>query len=179
GSGTEVNAVSLLEANGITYDDFSPQRLNFNETADALRDGDIDAGFWSVGPPASSIMSLANSRDIQVMNLSDEEVANAMAEEPVFAPYDMPVGTYEGVDEVVKTIGIPNVLVVNSAMSDDLAYNITRIMFEHVSELRAVHPAAYSTTPNFSVGATPIPLHPGSARYYEEIGFSLPARLQP
>ena len=50
GSGTEVAARTLLEGNGISYDDFRPQRLNFNETASALRDGNIDAGFLSAGP---------------------------------------------------------------------------------------------------------------------------------
>lgn len=72
GSGTEVSAQALLAANGITYDDFEPQRLNFNETADALRDGDIDAGFWSVGPPTSSIMNLAATRDIALVPLTEE-----------------------------------------------------------------------------------------------------------
>src|SRR5210317_1968838 len=54
GSGTEVNAEAILTANGISYDDIDEQRLNFNETADALANGDIDAGFWSVGAPTSS-----------------------------------------------------------------------------------------------------------------------------
>ena len=61
GSGTELNARALLEANGISYEDFTPQRLNFNETADAIRDGDIDAGFWSVGPPTSSILKIGRA----------------------------------------------------------------------------------------------------------------------
>ena len=61
GSGTEVAARTLLEANGITYDDLRAQRLNFNETANALRDGQIDAGFWSVGPPTSSLVDLATA----------------------------------------------------------------------------------------------------------------------
>lgn len=177
GSGTEVNAQALLEANGISYSDFSPQRLNFNETADALRDGDIDAGFWSVGPPTSSIMSLATARSIRVIELTDEQIANAIDVEPVFAPYDMPEGTYEGVG-AIRTIGIPNVLVINEAMDEELAYQITRILFEHVDELRAIHPAANSTTIPFSLGATPIPLHPGALRYYEETGASIPDRLR-
>ena len=64
GSGTEINAAAILSANGISYDDIEEQRLNFNETADALANGDIDAGFWSVGAPTSSILNLAtNARD--------------------------------------------------------------------------------------------------------------------
>ncbi len=179
GSGTEVSARTLLEANGITYSDFRGQRLNFNETADALRDGDIDAGFWSVGPPTSSIMSLATSRDIRVINLSQEEIDNAREAQPVFAHYEMPANTYEGQTEMVNTIGTPNVLIVNADMPEELAYQVTRVMFEHVDELREIHPAANSTTVRFSLGATPIPLHPGALRYYEETGASIPDRLRP
>ncbi|MFO8047290.1 MAG: TAXI family TRAP transporter solute-binding subunit [Halomonas sp.] len=170
GSGTELNARALLEANGIRYDDFDPRRLNFNETADAIRDGDIEAGFWSVGPPTSSILNLATTRDIHLIPLSDEEVANAREAEPVFAPYRLRAGLYDGMDEAVQTIGIPNVLAVSSEMDDELAYQITRILFEHTDELIAVHPAANDTTVEFSIDSTPIPFHAGALRYYEEIG---------
>ncbi len=114
GSGTELNARAVLESNGISYDDFEARRLNFNETADAIRDGDIDAGFWSVGPPTSSIMNLATTRDIRLIGLSDEEVANAREEVPVFAPYELRADLYEGMEEPVQTIGIPNILATNA-----------------------------------------------------------------
>lgn len=179
GSGTEVNARRILEANGITYDDIEEQRLNFNETADALRDGDIDAGFWSVGPPTSSIMNLAATRDIKLIPLSEEEVANAMEVEPVFSPYTLREGIYEGVEQPVPTIAVPNVLVVNAAMDEELAYQITMNMFENVDELIAVHPAANDTTVEFSLGATPIPMHPGALRYYEETGADIRDELRP
>jgi TRAP transporter TAXI family solute receptor len=179
GSGTEVSAKTILEANGISYDDFEPQRLNFNETADALRDGDIDAGFWSVGPPTSSIINLATNRDIALVALSEEEIEKARAAEPTFAAYTLRAGIYEGIEEPVPTISTPNVLIANSAMDADLAYTVTRVLFEHVDELRAIHPAANDTTVEFSLGATPIPLHPGAARYYEETGAEVPERLKP
>ncbi|SFR56182.1 hypothetical protein SAMN04488073_2848 [Marinobacter gudaonensis] len=179
GSGTEVNAKALLESNGISFEDFDVRGLNFNESADALRDGDIDAGFWSVGPPTSSIVSLATTRDVALVSLSKEEVANARDAVAVFAPYKLRAGVYEGVEEPVSTIGIPNVLTVNSGMEEDLAYQITKLLFEKVEELRAIHPAAYDTTVEFSLESTPIPLHPGAIRYYEEIGQSIPDKLRP
>ncbi|MBT2786712.1 MULTISPECIES: TAXI family TRAP transporter solute-binding subunit [unclassified Halomonas] len=179
GSGTELNARALLEANGISYDDFTPQRLNFNETADAIRDGDIDAGFWSVGPPTSSILNLAATRDIRLIGLSDEEVANARAEEEVFAPYELAAGMYDGMDEAVQTLGIPNVLVVNSEMDEELAYQLTQLLFENTDELIAVHPAANDTTVKFTMDSTPVPLHPGALRYFEEVGAEIPDRLRP
>ncbi|MCC5982845.1 MAG: TAXI family TRAP transporter solute-binding subunit [Rhodobacteraceae bacterium] len=170
GSGTEVSAQTLLAANGITYDDFTPERLNFNETADALRDGDIAAGFWSVGPPTSSIMNLATTRDIRIVALTEDQIAAAIAAEPTFAPYTLRAGTYDGMDEGVLTISTPNVLIVHEDMDDDLAYNITRAMFENVEELIAIHPAANDTTIEFSIDSTPIPFHPGAMRYFEEVG---------
>ncbi len=179
GSGTELNAKALMQANGLTYDDMETLRLNFNETADALRDGDIDAGFWSVGPPTSSILNLATTRDIRLVGFTDEEIAKAQEEEPVFAPYELRAGIYEGVEEPVQTISIPNVLVVNADMPDDLAYQTAKVLFEHTDELIAIHPAANDTTVEFSLGSTPIALHPGAIRYYEEVGAEIPDKLRP
>lgn len=179
GSGTEVNAEQILSANGISYDDIDEQRLNFNETADALANGDIDAGFWSVGAPTSSILNLATTNNIVIIALSDEELAAADAANPVFATTTLAGGTYVGVDDDVKVIGVPNVLVVSSDMSDDLAYAITSAMFENVAELQAVHPAANETTVELALTASPIPLHPGAIRYFEETGATIPDALRP
>jgi TRAP transporter TAXI family solute receptor len=179
GSGTEVNAAAILEANGLSYDDIEEQRLNFNETADALANGDIDAGFWSVGAPTSSILNLATTQSISMVSLSDAEIGAAMAANPIFAQTTLPGGLYTGVDADVAVLGVPNVLVVSSEMSDDLAYAITSAMFENIADLQAVHPAANQTTVAFTLAATPVPLHPGAIRYYEEIGAEIPARLRP
>lgn len=178
GSGTELNVRALLEANDISYDDFTPQRFNFNETADAIRDGDIDAGFWSVGPPTSSILNLATTRDVRLIGLSEDELANALKEDPVFAPYELPAGIYDGMEEAVQVISIPNVLVVNADMDEELAYQLTKLLFEKTDELVAVHPAAKNTTVKFTMDSTPVPLHPGALRYFEEIGAEIPDRLR-
>ena len=179
GSGTEVNAEAILTANGITYDDIDEQRLNFNETADALANGDIDAGFWSVGAPTSSILNLATTNDIVILELTDAQFAAAQAADPTFARTTLPGGTYEDAPGDIAVLGIPNVLVASSEMPDDLAYAITKAMFENIAELQAVHPAANETTIDFTMSATPIPLHPGAIRYYEEVGAQIPDALRP
>ncbi len=179
GSGTEVNAEKVLAAAGLSYDDIDEQRLNFNETADALANGDIDAGFWSVGAPTSSILNLATTNSIRMIELSAEQIAAAQAAEPLFASTTLSGGVYQGVDADVTVLGVPNVLVASSEMSDDLAYTITQTMFENIADLQAVHPAANQTTVDFTLSATPIPLHPGAIRYYEEIGAAIPDSLRP
>jgi len=179
GSGTEVNANTILQANGISYDDLDEQRLNFNETADALANGDIDAGFWSVGAPTSSLLNLATTQDIVILALSQAELDAAIAADSTFAQTIIAGGTYNGVDEDIAVLGIPNVLTVSSEMSDEVAYEVTKAMFENIADLQAVHPAANETTVEFTVSATPVPLHPGAIRYYEETGVTLPDNLRP
>ena len=179
GSGTEVNTSTILEANGITYDDIDEQRLNFNETADALANGDIDAGFWSVGAPTSSIMNLATTQGISVLALSEAEIDAALNADETFATTTLPGDSYTGVSEDITVVGVPNILVVSSEMSDDLAYELTKAMFDNIAELQAVHPAANETTVEFTLSATPIPLHPGALRYYDEIGGEVPDALRP
>ena len=179
GSGTEVNARALLQAKGMSYDDLgATQRLNFNETADALRDGDIDAGIWSVGPPTSSIMSLATTRAIRLVPISDDEVAAAREVEPIFSPYTLPAGIYEGVSEDIGTVAIPNVLIASEEMDDDLAYELTKLLYERLDELVAIHPAAGDTSVEFTMASSPVPLHAGAIRYYEEIGAEIPDHLR-
>ncbi len=178
GSGTEVNAQIILEANGITYDDIDEQRLNFNETADALANGDIDAGFWSVGAPTSSILNLSTTQSIHIIELSEEEFAAAMAAQPLFARTTLAGGTYDGVPDT-SVLGAANVMTVSDEMDEELVYQITRAIFENIDDLRAVHPAANQTTIDFTMSATPIPLHPGAIRYYEEAGATVPDALRP
>ena len=179
GSGTEVNAAQVLSAAGLTYDDMDAQRLNFNETADALANGDIDAGFWSVGAPTSSILNLATTNSIRLIELTPEQIAAAREAQPLFAETSLAGGTYQGIDADTAVLGVPNVLVASSEMSEDLAYTLTKAMFENIADLQAVHPAANQTTVEFTLSATPIPLHPGALRYYEEIGADIPDRLRP
>ena len=177
GSGTEVSAQTILNANGITYDDINAQRLNFNETADALRDGQLDAGFLSVGPPTSSLLDLATTRDVVLIPLSEEEVQASIDADPTFASYTIQSGLYPGQDADVMTVGTPNVIVVGAEMDEELAYTLIKTIYDHIDEVIAVHPSAKDTTPEFSLESTPIPLHPGALRYYEEQDMTVPDRL--
>ncbi len=180
GSGTELNANAILMAAGLGYSDLAAaERLNFNETADALNDGDIDAGIWSVGPPTSSIMSLAATKALRLISLSEDEIATAKEIEPIFASYTMPGNTYEGIADETSTVGIPNVLVVSADMDEELAYEVTKLLHEQVDYLQAIHPAANDISPDFAVSATPVPLHPGAIRYYEEAGIEIPDDKRP
>lgn len=177
GSGTEVSAQTILNANGISYDDFSSlQRLSVNETADALRDGAIDAGFWSGGVPTGGVLSLAETRQIRIVPLSDDEVANIIAADPTFIPYTFAEGAYRGI-AATQSVGTPNLLIASSDMPEELGYAFAKALFENIGVVRAIHPSANETVPEVVVNS-PVPLHAGAIRYFEEIGIAIPDHLK-
>lgn len=177
GSGTEVSANTILEAVGISYDDFAAvQRLGANETADALRDGAIDAGFWSGGVPTGAVLSLSETHDIRLVPVSDEEYEQIHAADPTLIRYTFPEGAYRGVGETAS-IGTPNLLIVAAEADEELVYEFTKALFEHIDVVRNIHPSANETVPEAALDS-PIPLHPGAIRYYEEIGLTVPDSLK-
>lgn len=178
GSGTEVAARTLLEANGMTYDELRPERLNFNETANALRDGMIDAGFWSVGPPTSSIMDLATARSVRIVPIQPSELARAAELDPTLSPEILPIGTYPGQTVDVSTLSTPNVLVVRADMPEELAFDLLRILLDARDALAGVHPSARHLSEEYILEVSPIPLHPGAVRHLEEEGYSVPEHLR-
>lgn len=176
GSGTELSAQSILNAVGITYDDFQVERLSANETADALRDGTIDAGFWSGGVPTGAVLSLAETRDIALVPISDEEFAAIRAASPTLIRYTFQEGAYRGLERTVS-VGTPNLLIVAAEMDEELAYQFTKSLFEHIRIVQAIHPSANETVPEAAL-ESPIPLHTGAIRALEELGFTVPDRLK-
>ena len=176
GSGTELSAQTILGAVGITYDDFQVERLSANETADALRDGSIDAGFWSGGVPTGAVLSLAETRQIKLVPVSDEEFAAISAADSTLIRYVFPAGAYRGIEETAS-VGTPNLLIVSSEMDEELAYAFTKALFEHIRIVRAIHPSANETVPEAAL-ASPVPLHLGAIRALEELGLTVPDRLK-
>jgi uncharacterized protein len=79
---------------------------------------------------------------------------------------DIPAGAYRGVDTAVSGIGVANVLVVNKSMSEQLAYDITRVLFEKKSELAAIHPEATHLSPERARTGSPAEYHAGALRFY-------------
>ena len=177
GSGTEVAARTLLEGNGIGYDDFRPQRLNFNETASALRDGNIDAGFLSAGTPTSALMDLATARPMRLVPIGVTEVENTGVLDPTVSRDFFLPGTYPGQKIEVETLSTPNLLVVRVDMSEELVYDLIQALSAVQTELAGVHPAARHISAEYTLDASPIPLHPGAVRYFVEAGYEVPERL--
>ena len=179
GSGTNFMAEAVLKAVGIPLDSFKDSRLSFTETANALRDGTIDVGFWSVGPGTSSILDLATTHDIVIIPITPAQTQKVLAANDTYASVDLAGGVYRGVDKPVPTIGVWNVMICQKSLAEDMVYKLVAALYEHNDYLRKIHPSAAYTTPENAVKYSPIPLHPGTIKYLEEKGIMVPAKLMP
>ena len=179
GSGTAFMSDLVLQALGIAEDSFSVRRLSFVENANALRDHSIDVGIWCVAPPTSSIMDLATTHNIKVIPFAADELRKVTERYTFYSTYELPVGVYRGVDEPVPTLSVWNVIICNADLSEDLVYNLTKVLFEHNDYMQKIHPFARCTTPQNTVNHAPIPLHAGTVRYLNERGLAVPDSLVP
>ena len=179
GSGTEFMTNLVFEALGIPYSEFKVHRLSFVENANALHDKTIDVGIWCVAPGTSSIMDLATTHSIEIIPFTPEEQKKVCDKYTFYAPFDVPAGTYNGIDKPVPTVSVWNVVICTQGLSDDLVYNLTKTVFEHQKYLMQIHPFAKYTTPENAIKTSPIPFHPGAVKYFKEIGLTVPPRLMP
>jgi TRAP transporter TAXI family solute receptor len=175
GSGTEVTALRLLAAAGVDpQHDVRRQGLGASESADALKDGKIDAFFWSGGLPTAALQDLSHTPGITVRLIPSADLIPVLRRDhgDLYFELQIPAGTYPGVGAPVPVVGVANVLVVNRAMPEALAYDITRLLFEHQQELAAIHPEARNLSLATAVKGSPAPYHPGAERWYREKGVS-------
>ena len=179
GSGTNFMAEAVLKALGIAPDSYKDSRLSFTENANALRDSTIDVGVWSVGPGTSSILDLATTHEISMLGFTPEQTEQILAANKTYSSVELAGGVYRGIDKPVSTIGVWNVMICQASLDTEMVYNLAKALFEHNDYLQKIHPSAAYTTPENAVKYSPIPLHPGTIKYLEEKGISVPDKLRP
>ncbi len=179
GSGTNFMTEAVFKALGIPLKSYKDSRLSFTESANALRDGTIDVGSWSVGPGTSSILDLATTHEIRIIGFTPEQTARVLAANKTYSAVELAGGVYRGVDKPVPTIGVWNVMICQASLDTDLVYKLVKALYEHNDYLKKIHPSAAYTTPENAVKYCPIPLHPGTIKYLKEKGIEVPKRLIP
>ena len=173
GSGTEVKALRVLEAYGLTPDkDFTRDKLGVSESAGALKDRKIDAFFWDGGLPTAAVTDLGATPGIRIKIISHGDAIPKMREKygPLYVKGVIPAKTYPGQDVDVEMAVVWNLLICNEKMKGDVAYDIIKTLFDRKPELVASHRDARFLALEPQVGGSPIPLHPGAVRYFTEKG---------
>lgn len=174
GSGTEVTALRILQAYGLDPErDLRRDFLGVAESADALRDGRIDAFFWSGGYPTGAVLDLASTPGFDIFVVPMGDIVPRLVQQygPFYAVATFPAGSYNGdVKQATPTVGVPNVLLAHADMDEQLAYDIVKAIFEYKDELVAVHPSAAEITLQEGPTSRVAPYHPGAIRYFREKG---------
>jgi TRAP transporter TAXI family solute receptor len=176
GSGTEVMALRMLEALGIDKDkDVSRERLSVNESVNAMKDKKIDAFVWVSGLPAGAVTDLASTPGVKIKLLDHADAADAMNKKygRLYTKGTIPANSYPGQDKAAQNIQVWNLLVVDAKMSDDLAYKITKTVFDEQPDLVRVHKDASHISLKAQGSTSPIPYHPGAKKYLKEKGVSV------
>jgi uncharacterized protein len=177
GSATEVMAFRILEAAGLDKDkDVKRERLSVAESVNAIKDNKIDAFFWVGGLPTAAVTDLANTPGTKIKMIDHADVVPAMNKKygNIYLADTIPKTMYSGMAADNKQATVMNILVANENMDDKTAYNIAKTIFERRDELIAVHKEAENfKLENQKTAATPVPFHPGAAKYYAEKGIKL------
>lgn len=168
GGGTISILQDLLTTVGMRVKDFKPSYISYNDGSMALQDGNVHASILLAGAPTAAVLELGTRTPIQFIRVEEATVQKFLKEYPYYLRIVIPKSYYKTEEDVV-TVGAGNVLIVNEAMSDDLAYKITAALYDHIDEFRKVHPSTKVVDLKSAPDAA-IPLHPGAARYYREKG---------
>lgn len=172
-SGTEQNALQILEASGLSDKLVTTVNLNYADAASQLESGEIDAFFCTAGVPSPVVEELAQQCEIRLLSVSQDCLEKLAVLDDAYTACTIPAGTYEGVDEDVATVGVRALLLVSDKLSDETVKRLTALLFEKQAELQYSLTIDFQLTPEEAVEGVTIPFHPGAAAYYAENGITV------
>ena len=177
GSATEVYAIRVLEAAGLDHSkDIVKERLGVAESVNALKDKKIDGFFWVGGLPTAGVTDLAATPNTKIKILDIAHFTGKMNAKygPLYAEATIPAATYKGMDKDAKNNTVWNIMAVNASMSEDLAYQLTKIMLEKREDLALVHKEALNIKLEWQTSSRAgVPWHPGALKYFKEKGMKV------
>ncbi|MBI2879133.1 MAG: TAXI family TRAP transporter solute-binding subunit [Candidatus Rokubacteria bacterium] len=171
GSGTEANAVQILEAYGLKLGDLrKAERIGAGEAADALKDGRVDAAFFTVGLGGAVIVDTFVTGKVVLVPVTGTEAEALKKRYPFYTTTPVPANTYKGQEQEVSTVAVMAMMVARSDLPEDLVYRFTKAIFDDLAQFHAAHAAAKTLTLKTALDGMPIPLHAGAEKFYKEKG---------
>ncbi len=173
GSGTYFNAVDVFKAYDMTIDDVKPVYQSFAASTESLKDGKIDAAFLCAGAPTPSVTDLDASKGAYLISIDDEHMQKLLADCPWYAKLVIPAGTYASFQEDATTITVKATLVCKDTVSDDVAYEIVKTIFESKDDIIALHAKGNDLSLQFATEGIAVPFAKGAAKYFAENGVNV------
>ncbi len=175
-SATEVMALRLTEAHGMTFKDFTQERLDPGKSVDAIKDKKLDAFFWVGGVPTAAVTELAATPGLKLKLIDHDEGVAGMIKiyGPLYVRDTIPAKAYPGQDQANRIATVWNVLVARADVSDQVAYDVVKTIFERKADMERVHPESRNFDLKYQTNAASvIPFHPGAIKYFAEKGVKL------
>lgn len=176
-SGSLGSSQTIFSNLGVEIDDqFDLLYGGYGALADAMEDGRADLINTPAGVPVGAVSKLmaAQRNSVRLLSFTDEQAAKADGGFDLWTPYVIPANTYPGQSSPVETIAQPNFLAVQAQVPEEDVYLITKTIYENLGFLGSIHKATRDMTIEKAITGLPIPLHPGAARYYREVGLDIP-----
>ena len=181
-SGAEHTGIYILDALGINYRrKLTLGYMTYGASASAMQDGNIVGMNVPAGPPVTAItQAFAQMRsNMTVLGFDNSQIAAINERYPLWQAYELLPGTYPYQDEPIMTAASPNVLIVREDVSEQIVYDLTRMLWENLPTLQQIHSATRSMQIQEALQGIPVPLHPGALRYYRERAIRIPDALIP
>lgn len=172
-SGVYFNAIDVLNAAGLTENDIKAQYQSFADSADALKDGKIDAAFIVAGAPTPAITELCSTNAAYLVPIDGEVAENLMASCPFYTTYDIPAKTYEGQTEDVTTVTVKATLIVSADASEEAVYNLTAAIFDNIDAITTENAKGAELSIDNATSGMTAPFHAGAAKYFAEKGVTV------
>lgn len=170
GSGTEANALQILEMHGLKEGDLGKaERIDAAAAADLLKDGRVDAAFFTTGMGSAVIVDTFISGKASLVPVAGTEAQALIKKYPFYTSVKVPSNTYKDQAEV-GTVAVMAMMVARSELPEDLVYRFTKAIFDDLKQFHESHSAAKNLTLETALNGMPIPLHPGASRLYKEKG---------
>ena len=176
GSGVYFNAVDILAAAGLSENDIQAQYQSFGDSADALKDGKIDAAFIVAGAPTPAITELCLASNASLVPIDGDIAAKLMDSSPYYTTYVVPAGTYKGQDEDVTTVTVKATLIVSTSASEEDVYNITKAIFDNIATIATNHAKGSELSLENATSGMTAPFHKGAAKYFAEKGITVESK---
>ncbi len=171
GAGFEYFLAPILNAHGVTYEDFSPLHNTQAGAVDMLADGSAAAAFLGGAVPTASITQASASQDVRFIPFGVPEKERLFRDYPFFNAASIPANTYRGQAEAFDGMNVGSMhLVTPAALDEETVYRFTRILYENRADVVKKHPAGKAIQPGNVIRDTGTPFHPGAIRFYREIG---------
>ncbi|MDF6013536.1 MULTISPECIES: TAXI family TRAP transporter solute-binding subunit [Vibrio] len=178
-SGTENSGRQIMKGLKVDPDKFNLAYMGYGGSASALQNGTIDGMNTPAGVPVGAVTQAfaALGKDISILSFTDEQIKEANGNYNLWTKYEIPANTYPGLDKSITTIAQPNFLAVREDISEEDVYQLTKAIYENLPFLQGIHKATKAMAIEKAIAGLPVPLHPGAARYYKEMGIEIPSDL--